>query len=464
MSTAINSPQQIENRLTQMGNRVPSIRSLVEIYQQDKSFFFDFAVVGVRDGAEPWQRELSELAVRLSELARRGFQVVDGPGGLCSLLGGTTQITVDPSEVHDAELLLRELRGTAESNDRPKDLVGAPVGESEILFKLGPINERSDAGNRLSKIASAKPTVLRVDEQDIVAIQHGMPAYVVYELLQCAARTIENPTVVFEGTRAVGRLASGRAYCGKPKRAFNNAGAAVAPPAGMVYCVYVDPEGFVFDWDWVREDAATLGYPVGYERRFNSAIDTNSEFVLALPKITPSAFKKSKAWHSSRGDCMFFYAADSPAYANRINNDLTEYRSQESDQLVGCKIKNFDAILSKVAETDGSTIPVGAILAASLIRQLEDHQRWEKELFLRAFAAMNEEHRGKFLQSVFAIDSSADDYVDAICNLALEFSDSQTTIEIGRRPPGRQEIQKVYFQLINAAGSTQVETRRAAAA
>jgi hypothetical protein len=161
---------------------------------------------------------------------------------------------------------------------------------------------------------------------------------------------------------------------------------------------------------------------------------------------------------------MFFYAADSPAYANRINNDLTEYRSQESDQLVGCKIKNFDAILSKVAETDGSTIPVGAILAASLIRQLEDHQRWEKELFLRAFAAMNEEHRGKFLQSVFAIDSSADDYVDAICNLALEFSDSQTTIEIGRRPPGRQEIQKVYFQLINAAGSTQVETRRAAAA
>lgn len=464
MAAATHSPEHIENELAQMGERAASIRTLIEIYRRDRGFFFDFSVVGVRSQADPWQQRLADLATRIGELARRGFQVIEGTGGECSLRGADTQITIDRSDVEEAIFFLGELRGTSEATGRARDLKGASVSDSEILFKMGSVAERDDAGNRLSKLMASKPSVLRVDDQDIDAIQHGMPAYIVYELLNCATRVIENPTVVFEGTRTTGRLASGRAYCGKPRRAFSNTGVSVPSPRDMVYCVYVDPEGFVFDWDWVKEDSLRAGFPVDHELRFNGAIDPPVESVLALPPLSPTAFRKSKAWHSFRGDCMFFYSSDAPAYANRVNNDLTEYRSQESNQLVGCKVKNFNVILSKVSETDETKIPVGAILAASLVRQLEDHQRREKEFFLRIIAAMEERHRDRFLASVLAIDSNADDYVDAICNLAVQFSGDDATAQIARRPPARQEIQKVYFQLMNAAGSTKVETRRAAAA
>src|SRR5438105_3692887 len=114
----------------------------------------------------------------------------------------------------------------------------------------------------------------------------------------------------------------------------------------MVYCVYADSENFVFDWDWVKEDPTRLGYPENYRIRFSNSIAELNEGILTVPTdLSPAPFKK-KAWHSQRGDCMFFYLSDQRAYANRVNGDLTEYRAIDSDQLVGCKVKNFEELLS----------------------------------------------------------------------------------------------------------------------
>ena len=136
----------------------------------------------------------------------------------------------------------------------------------------------------------------------------------------------------------------------------------------------------MYDWDWVREDPQHPGWPINHEDRFARLLEGPQEATLSIARIVPGDFRKLKAWHSFRGDCMFFYASDARAYASRVNNDLTEYRSLESDQLVGCKIKNFEEILATVTrEASSSSISVGAILAASLVRQLEDHQRREKE-------------------------------------------------------------------------------------
>jgi len=162
---------------------------------------------------------------------------------------------------------------------------------------------------------------------------------------------------------------------------------------------------------------------------------------------------------------MFFYASDARAYASRINNDLTEYRSLESDQLVGCKIKNFEEILLKVTrDSDSSSVPVGAILAASLVRQLEDHQRREKEYFLRVLASIHERNRTEFLESVLKLDSDATDYLKTICDLAVQYSTGLTVVEMQRSVDARQHTEEMYLQLIAFAGNSKVSARRAASA
>ena len=102
-----------------------------------------------------------------------------------------------------------------------------------MIFKLGSQSEKDGAARRLSNFLGSKPAVLKLDEQDLQAIQHGMPAYAVHELLGCATRVVATPTVVFEGTRESGNLALGRAYCGKPGRGYTNTGASVPAPTGM---------------------------------------------------------------------------------------------------------------------------------------------------------------------------------------------------------------------------------------
>ena len=75
---------------------------------------------------------------------------------------------------------------------------------------------------------------------------------------QCARRTVLAPTWVFKGLKrgegGLSKVNNGWAFCGKPRKAYRNDGTPFPAPEGMVHMVYADEEGYVFDWDWVREN------------------------------------------------------------------------------------------------------------------------------------------------------------------------------------------------------------------
>ena len=140
----------------------------------------------------------------------------------------------------------------------------------------------------------------------------------------------------------------------------------------MVYMVYTDREGFVFDWDWVKENPREPGFPLSYDQRFGKLVTGEIEAVLEIPPLqAPSSFNPSKACYSERGDCIFCYLTDELAYADRINPDLTVFRQFESDKVAGFKIKNVRRILQNdksviLDDAPDLTVSVDGILLATL--------------------------------------------------------------------------------------------------
>src|ERR1035437_9679044 len=232
------SPNEIERELTRLDLNRIALETLANLYQHDRDLFFEVAVIGVSAGAETWQKELASLASEIGVLARHGYQITSGTSGERALVGGPVNITIDPTAEQAAISFIEEVRGSFEATGRRRDFVGREASESEVVFKLGSAAERGEATARISHYVNARPMVLELDQQDCDAIQHGMPAYAVYDLIGCATRVVAAPTSVFEGTRVSGNLSLGRAYCGKPRKTYTNSGVSVPAPKGMVYCVY----------------------------------------------------------------------------------------------------------------------------------------------------------------------------------------------------------------------------------
>jgi hypothetical protein len=191
--------------------------------------------------------------------------------------------------------------------------------------------------------------ILRLDEQDLAAVTSGMPAYAVFALRHSAARLVRSATAMYRGLRREGRLRQGIAFCGRLEEAFDSTGNAVPSPSRMVFVVYADPEGYVFDWDWVEEDPSHPGYPLDAELRFPGNPETvvPPAMLLGVDDLRPAQFDSQKAWPSARGDCIFCYFSDEFAYANRINDDLTVFRTVATREPTGFKIKNVERILEE---------------------------------------------------------------------------------------------------------------------
>jgi len=460
------SPQaELWQWLQQIGERPATFSTLVELFGNDQERFYQLASFGVPADVPAWASEVAELAAMIRRFVRLGFRLDEESK---QIIGTDKSLYLGDAEFELAPNFLQRLSGGLPPNNAGRDYSGAEVSAAEVWFNVGSPeeNELDRALSRASK--EIRPRVLRVDQQDIEAIRHGMPGYVIHELRECARRVVQSPTVIFQGIRGRGRLTGGRAYCGKPRRAFGNDGKPLAAPNEAVYCVYVDPDGFVFDWDWVQEDRNRPGYPEHYRVRFANPIAEPSEAVLTLPSdLAPESFRKSKAWHSYRGDCMFFYASDARAYARRINDDLTEYRALGSDELVGCKVKNFEELLSKVAQSPGSaSVPVSAVLAASLVRQMDSHQQREKRTFLKLIfqtaLRMDEERRGKFFEALVQIDDQSERYLQNLCDMVLRFTEDRAHPVVqyaAQMLAGREEIEAPYWRLIAAAGDTSVNAQ-----
>jgi hypothetical protein len=472
MIPSTTTDQTLPNRLSQWlleaGERPATFSALVDLYRHDHDRFYQLACVGVVADAPTWAKEIAELAAMVRHFVRSGFRFDENSQ---QLIGAGNSLYLGDIEFEVARQFLRELSGTPPQTEvrLGRDYIGAEASEAEVLFNIGSPTEIETENAQSIARNALKPHQLRVDDQDIKAIENGMPGYVIHELVKCATRVVQAPTAIFQGIRRKGRLAAGRAYCGRPKRAFDNEGKACSPPPGMVYCVYVEPEGYVFDWDWVREDPARPGFPIDYRLRFVNQINELTETVLLLPNMSPTPFRKGKAWHSYRGDCMFFYASDLRAYAKRVNDDLTEYRAIESDKLVGCKIKDFQALLSSLFRGDSSTVPVGAVLAASLVRQMAEHQQREKKVFLKLIAEtalrIGDAKREEFFKALVQLDDEPDRYLNELCDLVLRLTDDPNHRVLQFADDvrdARRSIEEPYLRLIAVAGTTSVSAQAAA--
>lgn len=146
----------------------------------------------------------------------------------------------------------------------------------------------------------------------------------------------------------------------------------------MLYMVYADAEGYVFDWDWVKEAPHQSGHPLDPELRFGEPIPEPPKFLLDLasadfPVVT---FDSSAAVRSSRGDCVFCYLTDSPSYGARINEDLTVFYSlADREKITGFKIKNVQRILQEEQELNLCDAPGLNVLILPILRKaLPDHR------------------------------------------------------------------------------------------
>ena len=449
-------------RLEGHGECPATFSMLMKLYANDHDCFFDLAVVGVPESAPAWARDIAELASVVRRFVRFGFRFDETTK---QIIGADKSLYLGDSEFAGAREFFKALAGTIQSSEHGRDYAGAQVSAAEIRFAVGTEEEYRADKARSAARAEMKPRLLQLSQQDQDAVRHGMPAYVVHELKLCASRVVQAPTIVFQGLRLSGPLKAGRAYCGNPRKASDKDGNAAPPPSGMVYCVYADPEGFVFDWDWVPEDPGRPGYPEQYRRRFANQIAEPTEAFLQMPPgLMPSPFVK-KAWHSQRGDCMFFYAFDSPAFAKRVNDDLTEYRAFGSSELVGCKVKNFSELISRVfRQPPTGPIRVSAVLAASLVRQMEEPQEREKSFFIKglsdALSRMNNEQRNLFVEALAKLDSKRPErYLDEICEMVRNITNDPQHPALTYASEvlsSRRTVEERYFELIAVAGNTEV--------
>src|SRR5205823_5791966 len=127
----------------------------------------------------------------------------DGQGGL--VVRGPEQIAFDRPGAGEVLDFLHELSGTG--SGRPgKDYAGREVSEAEVLFALGEPSEWQADQERVARRMSAKPKVLRLDEQDRTAVAGGMPGYVYHGLRRGAAKVVQSAAFMYPGLRREGRL------------------------------------------------------------------------------------------------------------------------------------------------------------------------------------------------------------------------------------------------------------------
>jgi hypothetical protein len=341
--------EQVWTRLQQSGQRPASLASLRELYRTDRKLFFALACVGVPSDAALWAVQLADLARQVRAVVQGGYSLEEQNGTHGMIRSGTERIPLESENASEVLEFLHELNGTG-IKEPGRDYAGAEVSEEEVLFSLGEPECGEAERDHVARRMSAKPRLLRLDEQDRLAVVGGMPGYIYHGLRRSAAKLVQSATVMYPGLRREGRLAEGFAFCGRLRQAFDNAGQVIPAPEGMVYVVYADPDGYVFDWDWVREAPHHPGHPINTDLRFSRNPQSPAPEAVLVDVDTlpsPKPFNPRLAWYSQRGDCIFCYFSDDFAYAERINNDLTVFHSTATEEPTGFKIKNIERMLAE---------------------------------------------------------------------------------------------------------------------
>lgn len=345
----------VEERVLQALGDAPGAslwESLLAIFRADREAFYLLACDGVSAVASARLVELADLARRVRDAVRGSYQIEPSDDG-AHLVGPRVDRTFIPANlVEQVGAFLRVADGKG-IQDRPgKDYEGVAVSEAEVRFQLGDPATWEGEQKALRAKLDAQPIVLRLDSEDADHLA-TQPGYVTFALKECARSTVLAPTQVFRelkrGDGGHDNLRDGWAFCGKPRWAVDNTGRRIQPPEGMVFVVYADGEGYVFDWDWVEENAHEPGCPIDCHARFGDPVVCHGDAYLDLPGSLPTPhFDWTKPCYSVRGDCIFCYITGELSFACRINSDLTVFRSLRERRIItGFKVKNVRRILEE---------------------------------------------------------------------------------------------------------------------
>jgi len=346
---------------------------LIRLYEANREAFYLLALAG--EQADPEIERLGLLARRVRKAVRSSYRLTPPSGGEGQIETANDRIPVEADLFPRVQRFLLEIDGKGFSEKKGKDYEGRSISEAEAMFKLGEPADVAREREKMTTRDTARPVVFKVARQDLVSLKN-QPAYVTHNLLKCARKVLLAPTAIYRGLKrgddAPARLRDGWAICGKPNRACDNDGRLIPPPVGMVFMVYADSYGFVFDWDWARGDEDAPGHPLDEALRFGNLVPTSQELVLDLPAgLDEPKFDSTVATYSERGDCIFCYICDECGFAERINPDLTIFRSCDTKEVTGFKIKNVRRILKDEEEfvSDDApdlTVSVQTILLATL--------------------------------------------------------------------------------------------------
>lgn len=325
-------------------------QQLIVLFRSDREAFYELACDGLKNGAAPELRELARLASRLRTAVRESYDFDRDANGAWLVAGSGERTPVPDDEVAVIADFMREVDGKTTASAGGKDYEGLAISAAEVRFKLGDASEMEGAAERLRANLYDAPMVLRLSEEELPNLS-TQPRYVTFQLLHCARKTVLAPSTVFRGLKrgsgGLPRINNGWAICGRPKWSYDNDGKSVPAPPGMIFVVYTDEDGFVFDWDWVNANSDEPGCPLNPELRFEGPQQTRREFALELPQhLAPGTFDPTIACYSSRGDCIFCYVTDRMSFAERINSDLTVFYALGTESVTGFKIKNVQRILA----------------------------------------------------------------------------------------------------------------------
>jgi len=69
-----------------------------------------------------------------------------------------------------------------------------------------------------------------------------------------------------------------------------------------------------------------------------------------LERKKPAKIFRPVSQYIAAGDCFIFHFKPDPSYAERLDDQLTIYRSEENGDLTGCEIKGIKCILKRLGD------------------------------------------------------------------------------------------------------------------
>lgn len=204
--------------------------------------------------------------------------------------------------------------------------------------------------------ASRQPCLVQFSQRRLMTIaKWGL--WAVKEASEIVPTILQNPRVVFEGLRRDEdedpRGVGWRCYCGKPSKKFIKDGSEANADPNQLFLVFVNDEGVAYNWRW---EYADLENPDFRKVSRNDSIKrctmqamTNAEFAAQVAELAREAGPpQATAVYDPDGDSIEFLSRPEPFYAQRIDDLVTVYYSQESREVIGSLIKGASRFCSEI--------------------------------------------------------------------------------------------------------------------